>query len=99
MAAPFTEEIAKTVPAVLFQCPIFAAHALFGLVESVYDLNRSPRGGAAAALASLGGHAVVGGATAWAFSNSGSLALALGAGILLHLTWNLIVTGGISSGT
>ncbi len=98
LAAPFTEEIAKTVPAVLLNCPIFATHLLFGVAESVYDLNRSPGEGAAAAVASLGGHAAAGGATAWTLANTGSLALALAAGVALHLAWNLIVTGGIRSG-
>ncbi|MGE5484182.1 MAG: hypothetical protein ACM3X4_04065 [Ignavibacteriales bacterium] len=98
LAAPFTEEIAKTVPAVLLHCSILATHVLFGLVEAVYDLNRSAEGGPAAAIASLGGHAVVGGATAWVAANTGSIALALGAGIVLHLAWNLMVTGGVRSG-
>ncbi|NPV71090.1 MAG: hypothetical protein HPY55_10670 [Firmicutes bacterium] len=97
LAAPFTEEIVKTVPAVLLGSPVVPAHILFGLAESVYDLWRSPRRGGAAALASVLGHAAFGGATAFAWRTAGSLPAGIGAGIALHFLWNLLVTGGMGS--
>jgi hypothetical protein len=75
---------------------VAAAHVLFGAVESLYDLRRTPRSGGAAA-ASLGGHALVGAVTAWTVAATGSPALAIFCGISLHLGWNLLVTGVIGS--
>ncbi len=97
VAAAFVEETAKTVSAAALVVPIIAAHFLFGLVESVYDIRRSPRRQAGmAAAASVLGHAAFGAVTAAAWRMTGWLPAGLAAGIGLHLCWNLLITGGMN---
>lgn len=85
---PALEEAAKTAPAVWLGADVLLTHALFGVVEAGYDLRTSPANGPAAALLSVAGHTLFGALTVAALYLTGSLALALGAGVAAHIAWN-----------
>jgi hypothetical protein len=89
LAAPFLEEILKTVGAVVFRTDIFFVHAAFGTVEAVYDINTGTHN-IFAGLFSFLGHIVFGYITAIIFLRS-NIFFALAAGISAHIFWNFIV--------
>lgn len=88
---PIVEELAKTGLALLFKSSIIWTHSVFGLIEGLYDLFYTQKTGLAAGLTSITGHLLYGLITAWAFSRSGQVAVAVMSGYLAHMIWNLIV--------
>jgi hypothetical protein len=88
---PLVEELAKTGLAGLFNVSIIMVHAGFGLIEGVYDFFYARKTGPRAGLVSLGGHLLYGLVTAWAFTQSGQIAVGMAGGYLVHMLWNLVV--------
>lgn len=86
---PVLEEAAKTLPAFYLKADILLTHVTFGVIEAIYDWLTCGRSGAAAALGSVAGHALFGALTAAVLGLTGSLGLALLAGIGAHLIWNV----------
>ncbi|HBT47454.1 MAG TPA: hypothetical protein DEA73_06200 [Peptococcaceae bacterium] len=82
---PLLEEALKTGLALAWGAPLLLVHAVFGLVEAVWELTRA-RGGAA--LAAVAGHSLFGAAAAALWEGTGRAALAWGGGFLLHFLWN-----------
>lgn len=93
LLVPAVEEGAKTLPAVLLDCPIFLAHAAFGTVEAVYDTLVTRKTGIWAGLASFFGHLAFGLLTQRVFQITGSAALGVLGAYLVHLAWNWLVLG------
>ncbi len=85
---PALEEAVKTVPAFYLGADVLLTHVLFGVIEGGYDWRTSPRHGPAAALLSVAGHGLFGAVTVAAVYLTGSLGLALAAGIAAHIAWN-----------
>lgn len=90
-ASPVIEEGTKTLLAFFLGADILAAHVTFGVVEACYDWHQNGRTGMKAALFSIGGHSVFGIVTILLLSISGSIGLALAAGIVAHIIWNVTV--------
>nr|WP_092073593.1 hypothetical protein [Dendrosporobacter quercicolus]NSL48007.1 hypothetical protein [Dendrosporobacter quercicolus DSM 1736]SDM64122.1 hypothetical protein SAMN04488502_10686 [Dendrosporobacter quercicolus] len=88
---PLLEESSKTLPAFLLGADILAVHITFGLVEAGYDWRQNGRTGRKAALFSIAGHSLFGAATLFILTLSSSIWLALAAGIVAHLVWNVTV--------
>lgn len=86
---PALEEAAKTVPAVYLGADVLLTHVLFGAIEGGYDWRTSPKHGPAAAMLSVAGHGLFGAVTVAALHLTGSLTLALGAGMAAHVAWNV----------
>lgn len=89
--APLVEEVAKTVPAVLFSVDIFFTHLFFGVVEGAWELVSSRRNGFYAGLSAVAGHSVFGFITVFVLQAYGALALALAAAYLAHAAWNHVI--------
>ncbi len=85
---PALEETAKTVPAFWLGADVLLTHALFGVVEAVFDWRTSPANGVAAAALSVAGHGLFGALTVAVLHFTGSLVLALGAAVAAHIAWN-----------
>lgn len=88
---PLLEESTKTLPAFLLGADILAVHITFGLAEAAYDWYQNARSGSKAALFSVAGHSLFGSATVFILALSGSIWLALAAGVVAHLVWNVSV--------
>jgi len=89
--SPVIEEASKTLFAYFMGADILATHITFGLVEAGYDWYQNDRHGGKAALFSVVGHSLFGIATVGILAVSSSILLALAAGLLLHLIWNITV--------
>lgn len=88
---PLVEELSKTGLAILFNTLIILVHGIFGLIEGIYDLFYAQETGLTAGLASITGHLLYGLITAWTYSGSGQITVAVMGGYLVHMLWNLIV--------
>jgi hypothetical protein len=87
---PVVEEVSKTAAAVLFGGDILLTHLSFGAVEGFWEYF-DRRNGFYAGLAALASHSVFGFITLSVYRYYGSLPPALGAGFLVHTTWNYLV--------
>jgi hypothetical protein len=88
---PVLEETTKTLPAFWLGADVLLTHAVFGAIEAGYDWWTSPRHGAVAAFLSVGGHSLFGIMTVAVLHFAGSVILAVGAGILVHIVWNVLL--------
>lgn len=88
---PVVEEAAKTLFGYYLEADIITVHAVFGLLEAGYDWRQGGRHKLLAALLSIGGHSLFGAASAKVLVMSGSVWPALGAGVLLHIGYNVMV--------
>lgn len=89
--SPALEEAAKTLLAYYLGADIIVTHFVFGALEAAYDWRTSRRHGVAAAFLSIAGHGLFGLATVAVLALTGSVALGMAAGIILHLAWNVTV--------
>lgn len=89
--SPVLEELAKTLLAYYLGADILLTHVVFGGLEAVYDWHTSESHGAAAAMLSIVGHAFFGLVTVGVLSLTASLPAAQGAGIVVHLAWNVTI--------
>ncbi|MEG6586196.1 hypothetical protein [Dendrosporobacter sp. 1207_IL3150] len=89
--SPILEEVTKTTLAFYLGADILAAHITFGFVEAGYDYYHNRYNGLKAALFSIAGHSLFGAMTIFILAISSSFLLALAAGIISHLIWNVTV--------
>lgn len=89
--APLVEELAKTGAALAAGASIVLTHAVFGLIEGLYDAWGADLRGISAGLVSLAGHTVYGYITCLVWQHFSNLAWALAGGYAAHLAWNLAV--------
>lgn len=89
--APMIEELAKTGTAVLTGSPVILTHAVFGLVEGVYDAWDAGWPGFRAGLVSFGGHLFYGYVTSLVLQKHKLVLLAIVTGYLMHMLWNVAV--------
>lgn len=87
-AVPAAEEAAKDLAALLSGADLLGTHVVFGLAEAGFEAVVGEWRGFVAGVFGLLGHALFGAATRAAFTATGSLFLAAGAGIALHIAWN-----------
>ncbi|SEO92831.1 hypothetical protein [Propionispora vibrioides] len=88
--SPVIEESAKTLLSFYLGADIFLTHVVFGVIEAGYDWLTGGRGRSKAALLSVAGHSLFGGATVVTLRETGQIGLALTGAIVLHLAWNLL---------
>ncbi len=88
---PVTEEAAKTLFAYYLGAAIIPVHALFGVIEAIYDWVQDESRHLTAPLLSIMGHSFFGAVTAGVLSKTGSVWLGLAAGSTIHVTYNVIV--------
>lgn len=88
---PVAEEAAKTLFAYYLDADLLAVHVVFGMIEAIYDWQQGSSGSLAAPLLSVAGHSLFGGVTAGGLWLTNSIWLALGAGIIMHLAYNVAV--------
>lgn len=89
--SPVVEEVFKSVPAYLAGADILSIHLVFGAIEGAYEYRQGKGLGKLAAFLSVTGHFLFGLAVVTLLLLTGSIYLALLAGILLHLLWNGVV--------
>lgn len=90
--SPAVEEMSKTLFAFYLNADIAATHITFGFLEAVYDwYNGSKKGNGKAAALSIAGHSLFGVFTLVALKLTGSIWPALGAGLVSHLAWNVVI--------
>ncbi len=88
---PVTEETAKTLFAYYLGADIITVHAVFGVIEALYDWFQDGGRQLSAPLLSIAGHSLFGAATASVLFITGSIWIGLVAGIVLHLVYNVII--------
>ncbi|MDR3589693.1 MAG: hypothetical protein P4N41_08550 [Negativicutes bacterium] len=88
---PVLEEAVKSWPAFYLGADILLTHAGFGAIEAVYDWYTSQKHGSAAAALSIFGHGLFGLVTVGTLSLTNQFPLALGAAIVTHLAWNVVM--------
>ena len=86
---PLIEETAKTGLVWLIGGSLVLSHAVFGLVEAVYEMRRDKQPGAAAMAITL--HLVFGLVTLGLLRYSGSWVVAVIGASALHALWNLLI--------
>lgn len=69
-------------------CGIKKANAGTSCQRSLFNARKT---GLSAGLVSLAGHLLYGLVTAWAFTQSGQIAVGVAGGYLVHMLWNLVV--------
>jgi hypothetical protein len=88
---PVVEEFGKTVFAWLVGAVIWPVHIGFGAFEAFWDIRTGGTHRHAAALASIIGHTVFGGLTAWGLKQFASLWGGILIGMTAHILWNSYV--------
>lgn len=88
--SPVIEESAKTLLPFYLGADIFLTHVVFGMIEAGYDWLTGGRERSKAALLSVAGHSLFGGATVATLQETGQIGLALVGAIVLHLAWNFL---------
>ncbi|WP_371376533.1 hypothetical protein [Sporomusa aerivorans] len=89
---PFAEEAAKTLLAYYMGTGIVAVHAIFGVIEAVYDWCQDGKSRQLLApLLSIAGHALFGTVTAGILDFTGIIWFGLAAGTMVHLAYNVAV--------
>lgn len=89
-AVPAVEEAAKNLVASLAGADLVGTHVVFGLAEAGFEAVVGEWRGLVAGIFGLLGHALFGFATRAALERTGSLFLATGAGVGLHILWNAL---------
>jgi len=87
--SPVMEETVKSLPAFYFGADILLTHVGFGAIEAGYDWYTSRKHGTAAAALSILGHGLFGLVTVGTLSLTSQFLLALSAGIMTHVAWNV----------
>ncbi len=87
--SPVLEEAAKSCPAFYFGADILLTHVGFGAIEAGYDWYTSRKHGTAAAILSIFGHGLFGLVTVGTLALTGQFLLALSAGMVTHVAWNV----------
>ncbi|HHV61510.1 MAG TPA: hypothetical protein GXX51_02575 [Firmicutes bacterium] len=89
--SPFVEEAAKTILALLFAGSIVVVHAIFGIVEAIFDLVANFENGIGAGIVSAAGHLLFGAITFEVIAATGSILVGISVASFTHLAWNLLV--------
>lgn len=90
---PLLEEAAKTGSAIAFGAPILATHALFGVIEAVYDTAKPSPVGFFAGLVALAGHLGFGLVASLVWRQTGSGPGAVLGATLVHVLFNSLIIG------
>ncbi|PKM81434.1 MAG: hypothetical protein CVU89_09280 [Firmicutes bacterium HGW-Firmicutes-14] len=89
--SPLIEETAKSGTAFLTGSPLVLTHGIFGLIEGIYDAWGAGLRGLKAGLTGLAGHVFYGYATFLVLEKRQSILLAVIAGYMIHMLWNMVV--------
>lgn len=88
---PITEEFSKTGIAIISGAMITPVHAIFGIIEAVFDVWTGTSHRYAVAVASVVGHSTFGLLTIWGYTFFASWWAGVSMGILAHVFWNCYV--------
>ncbi|HHY99144.1 MAG TPA: hypothetical protein GX509_10445 [Firmicutes bacterium] len=91
------EEVVKTGAAILFGATIVWTHAVFGMIEGLFDIagararGSAGQSGCLAAVSGTIGHFTFGLITAVVFSATSDLILSVAVSAAVHVIWNVLV--------